>query len=96
MAREKHVEVDFYKKSTTGILQEFIIPGFVGATRNPLANISSIENKGVDVEVGYKKSFNKLRFGINGNVSYLENPVTPPSVFCLLLLNKIHFTIKLN
>ncbi len=70
------LEVDFYKKSTTGILQEFIIPGFVGATRNPLANISSIENKGVDVEVGYKKSFNKLRFGINGNVSYLENKVT--------------------
>lgn len=68
--------VDFYKKNTTGILQEFEIPGFIGATNRPVGNISSMENRGVDVEAGFKKSFNKLQFSLNGNVSYLENEIT--------------------
>ncbi len=68
--------IDFYKKTTTGILQEFDIPGFVGATGRPFGNISSMENRGVDLELGYKKTFGKLIFSINGNISYLENKVT--------------------
>ena len=35
-----------------------------------------MENKGIDLEIGYNKQINEVNFSINGNVSYLENEVT--------------------
>jgi len=70
------VGLDWYKKITTGILQEVAIPGYVGAINNPTGNIADMENKGVDLEFGFSKQFNDLNFSLNGNVSYLENEVT--------------------
>jgi hypothetical protein len=35
-----------------------------------------MSNKGVELELGYRKRFGKLDVGINGNVSYLKNKVT--------------------
>ena len=68
--------VDAYKKKTTGILRDKVIPGYVGVTSNPAANIADMENKGLEVELGYKKQFGKLNFSANGNLAYLENKVT--------------------
>ncbi|MEG3657970.1 TonB-dependent receptor [Arenibacter palladensis] len=70
------VGFDWYKKETTGILQNVIIPGYVGAVSSPIGNVADMENKGVDLEIGYSKQFNKVHFSLNGNVSYLENEVT--------------------
>ncbi len=35
-----------------------------------------MENKGLEIELGYNKSFNELNVSINGNVSFLKNEVT--------------------
>lgn len=67
---------DYFKKKTTGILQYNDIPGYVGATGSPLANVADMENKGIEIELGYKKSFGAFKFSANGNVSYLQNKVT--------------------
>lgn len=68
--------LEYYKKKTSGILQNFEIPGYVGATGNPLGNVADMENSGVEFELGYNKSFGDFNFSANANASYLENEVT--------------------
>lgn len=67
---------DLYNKTTKGILQDVTLPGFVGATGSPVGNVADMENKGFDIELGYRKSIGELNFSVNGNVSYLQNKVT--------------------
>ena len=52
------------------------IPAYVGAIGNPAANVASVANRGVELELGYRENFNGLELGVNGNVSYLQNEVT--------------------
>jgi TonB-linked SusC/RagA family outer membrane protein len=68
--------IDFYNKKTTGILQDIKLPGYVGTTGNPSANIADMENKGVDIELGYRKKIGQVNFKLGGNISYVENKVT--------------------
>jgi TonB-linked SusC/RagA family outer membrane protein len=68
--------VDLYKKSTKGILRPINIPGYVGVTASPIGNVADMDNKGIEVELGYKKTFGDFNFSANGNVAYLENKVT--------------------
>ncbi|MDA9760738.1 TonB-dependent receptor [Flavobacteriaceae bacterium] len=67
---------DWYKKTTTGILQNIAIPGYVGAIGGPVGNIADMDNIGYDIELGYNKSFGEFDLSFNGNVSYVENEVT--------------------
>ena len=71
-----NVTFDYFKKTTTGILQYNDIPGYVGATGSPLGNVADMENSGVELELGYRKSFGEVNFSANGNISYLKNEVT--------------------
>lgn len=68
--------VEVYKKKTTGILQYVTLPGYVGATGSPLGNVADMENKGLEIELGYHKKFGNFNFSANGNVTYLKNTVT--------------------
>lgn len=66
---------DIYNKTTKGILQDVRIPGYVGATGNPVGNVADMENKGIDIELGYNKTFGEFSLSANANLSYLENEV---------------------
>jgi TonB-linked SusC/RagA family outer membrane protein len=66
---------DWYNKNTTGMLQQIILPGYVG-TGNPIGNVGAMTNKGVELELGYTKSFGDLNIKVSGNGSYLKNEVT--------------------
>ena len=70
------VTLEYYKKKTTGILQEFEIPGYIGSTGLPVGNVADMENRGVELELGFNKNFGDFNFSANGNLSYLENEVT--------------------
>ena len=67
--------VDFYNKKTVGILQDVRLPGYVGATGSPAANVADMVNRGYDIELGYSKTFGELNVSLSGNLSYLENEV---------------------
>ncbi|MCD0475973.1 TonB-dependent receptor [Flavobacterium sp. EDS] len=66
---------DWYIKKTTGILQEISLPGYVGSG-NPTGNVADMENRGIDLELGYRKKIGQLNVSLNANVSYLKNEVT--------------------
>ncbi|MEI8048813.1 MAG: TonB-dependent receptor [Bacteroidota bacterium] len=68
--------VDIYKKKTTGILRTIPIPGYVGVSSSPVGNVADMENKGIELELGYNKTFGDLTFSANGNFAYLKNEVT--------------------
>lgn len=71
-----NLTVDLFNKKTTGILRPISIPGYVGVTSAPVANVADMENKGVEVELGYRKRIGELNFSANGNFAYLKNEVT--------------------
>ncbi|MBK5209116.1 MAG: TonB-dependent receptor [Flavobacteriaceae bacterium] len=70
------ITFDYYIKETTGILQDVVIPGYVGAQGDPAGNVADMKNTGLELELGYRKSFGEFNFRVNGNVSYLKNEVT--------------------
>jgi TonB-linked SusC/RagA family outer membrane protein len=76
VAQDVTVSLDWFRKQTDDILQNPRIPGYVGAISNPAANVGSMRNEGVELELGYRKQFGDLSFGINGNVSYIKNEIT--------------------
>jgi TonB-linked SusC/RagA family outer membrane protein len=67
---------DYYKKRTTGILRNIVIPGYVGVVDPPSGNIADMNNSGVELELGYKKRLGEFNLGVNANVAYLKNEIT--------------------
>ena len=67
--------VDYYNKKTSGILQDVALPGYVGATGSPKGNVADMTNKGLEIELGYRKKIGDLNFSINTNFSLLKNNV---------------------
>lgn len=68
--------VDWYKKKTTDILRQVDIPGYVGVPDRPWKNVGDMNNTGIEINLGYKKTWSDFGISINGNFSYLKNEVT--------------------
>ncbi|MDA6071233.1 TonB-dependent receptor [Flavobacterium sp. AC] len=71
-----NLSVDFFNKKTSGIIMKVPIPGFVGVTGDTYANLADMQNKGFDIELGYRKKIGALNLSVNGNFSYIQNEVT--------------------
>jgi len=67
---------DWFKKKTTDILQVVQLPNYVGSTGSSYGNVADMENKGVELELGYRKTLGNLRLNVRGNISYLDNSVS--------------------
>ncbi|WP_370896346.1 SusC/RagA family TonB-linked outer membrane protein [Chryseobacterium gossypii] len=74
--RNFDLTVDLYQKKTTDILRQVEIPGYLGLSTNPWRNIGDMNNKGIEVSLGYKKNWGDFGFSANGNFSYLKNEIT--------------------
>ena len=74
LLKDISLTLDIYKKKTTGILAIDPVPLFVGNSP-PTANIGDVENKGIDIELGWKKSKNDWDVEVFGNVTYNDNKV---------------------
>jgi len=70
------VVFDLYNKNTTGMLADLIIPSFLGSNGNPKGNVCSMTNKGVELELGYRKQVGDLYVDVKANTSYLKNEIT--------------------
>ncbi|MRX37862.1 SusC/RagA family TonB-linked outer membrane protein [Flavobacterium sp. LC2016-23] len=71
-----NLTVDLFNKKTDGIIMKVPNPGYVGATGDSYANLASMENKGIDVELGFRKKIGALNLSVNGNFSYIKNEIT--------------------
>lgn len=70
-----NLTLEVFNKKTSGMLLGITVPGYVGNT-GPVGNIADMENRGVELELGYRNRIGEIDFKVNGNVSYLKNEVT--------------------
>jgi TonB-linked SusC/RagA family outer membrane protein len=66
---------DYYQKSTTGQLRTVQIPLYVGASGQPWANVAQIDNKGVELELGYHANISGVKLDVKANGSYVKNNI---------------------
>jgi TonB-dependent starch-binding outer membrane protein SusC len=67
--------VDVFQKTTSGMLLRQKVPDWIG-NDGPDANIAGLENKGVEIELGYEKKIGKVAINLAGNVSFISNKIT--------------------
>lgn len=68
------VTADYYKKTTKDLLMSRTIPGYTGFT-SIIDNIGSIENKGIEIEIGGDPLVGKVRWNTGLNISANRNKV---------------------
>lgn len=69
--------LDLYQKSTSDMIMEKKLPGYVGATNNPQANMATMVGKGIEFSLTYNKNINKdLSVSATGNIAYNVNEIT--------------------
>ena len=73
--RDWNLTFDWYNKLTTGILQTVSFPGYVGATGASFGNVADMSNRGLELELGYRKQVGGVKLNLRGNISYLKNEV---------------------
>jgi TonB-linked SusC/RagA family outer membrane protein len=70
------VTLEYYHRLTEGILQSIEIPKVIGALNNPVVNLASVENKGMEFQLGYNNTFGELAIHANANFTTVNNEVT--------------------
>lgn len=67
---------DYFKKKTKDLIVTGVKPStVVGNTASPI-NAGDIENKGIEVELGWQDQIGDVKYGIRGNIATLKNEVT--------------------
>lgn len=64
--------VDYFYKRTKDMLTEMPLAGYVGEVA-PMGNVGTMENRGVEFELGYRWRVNDWSFSVTGNASWLQN-----------------------
>lgn len=68
--------IGYFNKQTKDMLLAPPSLGSIGTAAIPYRNVGQLENKGVEVEVSYRKSEGPIIYTIAGNFSYIANKVT--------------------
>jgi TonB-linked SusC/RagA family outer membrane protein len=66
--------VDIYRKTTKDWLVVAPISDLAGADA-PYINGGKVENKGIEIDLGYSKYFGEFTFSVNANLAYNKNEV---------------------
>lgn len=71
------LNVDFFREVRSDIFQQRIVPSTLGmGSAVPFANIEKVENKGVDLSLGYSYTFSKdLAISFHGTFTYARNKI---------------------
>jgi len=72
--------IDFYNKASNQLLLSITPPAYAGVSGNAYENAGGIDNKGVEVQLGYVKKIGDFGINLNGNIAYNKNNVTNLSV----------------
>jgi TonB-linked SusC/RagA family outer membrane protein len=67
--------IDYYVKTTKGLLETIPIPGHVGNVP-PVANVGSVQNKGVELGINWRNAAKDFRYAVGLNASYNKNEMT--------------------
>ncbi|GAB3425794.1 SusC/RagA family TonB-linked outer membrane protein [Niabella aquatica] len=77
-SRQFNISFNIFRSVTSAALLYLPLPGYLGGLSNNIfTNIGSIQNKGIELELGYRprKSENVFNWDIAGNISFIRNKV---------------------
>jgi TonB-linked SusC/RagA family outer membrane protein len=69
-------ELNFYRRLTSGILTSTPIPLTAGTASAPVVNAAEVDNKGIELSLGYRGKAGSFSYNIAGNIAYNNNEVT--------------------
>ncbi len=68
--------VDYFVKETKDMLVRVPLPIYAGYLSSPYSNVGSVENKGIELNLGYQnEATRELRYSVNFNISSIRNEV---------------------
>ncbi len=67
--------LEYYDKTTDGLIQSSNLPASVGSQQNPIVNIGKIKNTGFEISLGYRGKVGKLNYSANANLTTVKNEV---------------------
>ncbi len=67
--------IDYYIKTTSGLLESIPIPAHVG-NDPPVANVGSVENRGIEMSLNWRHVKGDLRYSLGFNGAYNRNQMT--------------------
>lgn len=70
-----YLTADYYIKNNIGMLISLPVSLEAGFQNAPTINGGKVQNRGVELLLGYRSSFRELNFNISGNVATLKNEV---------------------
>jgi TonB-linked SusC/RagA family outer membrane protein len=88
---------DYYVKKTSDMLVAANWSALAGNATKPNINIGDMQNKGVDLSLGWRDKIGKVSFNINGNVSTYKNKVIKlgsSDIFNSTRLDRINITTE--
>lgn len=68
--------IDVFDKKTKNILINLPAPLVVGNASIPKQNAAEVQNRGVELTLGWNDKIGKVNYRINGNFSFVDNEVT--------------------
>jgi hypothetical protein len=70
-----NVTLEYYDKTTNGLLQTTSLPPSVGLYANPVANIGKVKNSGFEFSIGYAGRSGDFTYNLNANITTVKNKV---------------------
>ncbi|TLX70026.1 SusC/RagA family TonB-linked outer membrane protein, partial [Labilibacter sediminis] len=68
--------VDGFIRDTKEMLLSVKAPAQVGNRFDPLANVGTVRNQGIEIALGHRKRIGEVSYSVDGNVSFIENELT--------------------
>lgn len=92
-------EIDYYHRTTSGILVQVPIPQYVGVNTQPFVNAAEVTNSGIDAQVNWVQDVGEFTYqiGLNGSTTHNEVQSLGAGKEEILgggLVNEISFTTK--
>lgn len=64
---------EWFDNTTEGMILGVPIPPSLGFDGAPVANVGTVNNKGVELTLGYRKYTGDFQFSIDGNIGFVQN-----------------------
>lgn len=68
--------VDLFQRDTKEMLLSVKAPAQVGNRYDPVANVGTVRNQGIELTLDHQNKIGKLNYTLNGNVSFIKNELT--------------------
>ncbi|NJO03943.1 MAG: SusC/RagA family TonB-linked outer membrane protein [Bacteroidia bacterium] len=70
------LSLDWFKNTTEDLILSVPAPFSHGYDVNPIDNVGTVENTGIEILLGYKQDIGDVKLSFNGNFTYVTNELT--------------------